>query len=93
VLDAFARALRPGAPLYLTVELAAAREVDAAYRAALEDGLPVVPGEWLEGGGYHFYPSREQVGRWLGGARLEILEEAVGDEYLHLVARRASRSA
>jgi SAM-dependent methyltransferase len=92
VLEAFARALRPGAPLYLTVELAVAAEVEAAYRAALEDGLPVLPGEWLERGGYHYYPSRDQVDRWLAGAGLEILDEAIGDEYLHLVTRRSSRS-
>ena len=61
VLAGFGRALRPGGPLYLTVELAAADEIEAAYRQALRDGLPVVPGEWLEGDGYHYYPRRDQV--------------------------------
>jgi len=92
VLEAFARALRPAAPLYLTVEQAVAGEVEAAYRAARDDRLPVLPGEWLEGGGYHHYPSRDQVDRWLAGAGLEVLDEAVGDEYLHLVTCRSPQS-
>jgi SAM-dependent methyltransferase len=94
VLARFARALRPGGPLYLTVEQAAAGEVEAAYRAAFAEGQPVRPGEWLEGGGYHFYPSRDQVLEWLTGAGFVIEEEMVGDEYLHLVVRqRQGRAA
>jgi hypothetical protein len=87
VLARFARALRPGGPLYLTVELGAADEVEAACRAALPEGLPLMPGEWPEGG-YHYYPSRERVHGWLAGAGLVVEDEAVGHDCLHLLARR-----
>ena len=89
VLARFHQALRPAGPLYLTVELADPDAVEAAYRRAQGDGLPVVPGEWLEQGGYHYYPPRNQVLEWLADAGFAIVQEAIGDEYLHLIVRRA----
>lgn len=93
VLAAFRRALRPGGRLYLTVEQIDPAEREAEYRRAAGAGHPVVPGESVTdsdpGGdvGYHYYPAREQVLEWLGGAGFELLEETLGDDYLHLIAR------
>lgn len=55
VLANLSRAVRPGSPVYLTVELAEddLAEVYAFARAA---GQPVVSGEYLRDGGYHFHP-------------------------------------
>ena len=80
------RALKPNGVLYLTVELPEAdlAEVNAAAVAA---GLPVVPGEYVKGGGYHYYPTIEQVRKWLDEGGFDILDETIGDYYRHILAR------
>ena len=93
VSRALARAARLDAPLYLTVELADPAEVRASYHAARQQGHPVVPGEDFDGVGYHHYPGRDQVERWLGDAGLELLEQGIGDGYLHLLLRRPGAAA
>jgi 2-polyprenyl-3-methyl-5-hydroxy-6-metoxy-1,4-benzoquinol methylase len=49
ILLGFREALKPGGVLYFTVETAAADEVEAAYERAKARGLPVVPGELVDG--------------------------------------------
>ncbi|MDQ3765451.1 MAG: class I SAM-dependent methyltransferase [Actinomycetota bacterium] len=71
--------LRPGAPAYLTVELP-----DQPLPEPLDPRA--VCGE-LVGEGYHYYPSPERLRQWLNDAGFEILEEAEGDYYLHLLIR------
>lgn len=94
VLAAFHRALRPGGHLYLTAEQEDPAEIEAENRWAREAGHPVVPGESVRGpdpredDGYHYYPTTEQVLAWLDEAGFTVLEQTVGDAYLHLVARR-----
>jgi SAM-dependent methyltransferase len=89
VLARLRDAARPGAPIYLTVELADPAEVAAAFVAARRRGEPVVDGEDLEpDGGYHYFPRREQVLGWLADARLERIDETEGDFYWHLLLRR-----
>ena len=81
VTAGFARVLRPRAPAYVTVELP-------------PEPLPPptdprqLPGEVLEGGGYHYYPSRPLVRGWLEATRLTITEEADADSYWHLLLTR-----
>jgi ubiquinone/menaquinone biosynthesis C-methylase UbiE len=87
VLANLRRALRPGGHLYLTVELIDEQELEQAFAEAVASGLPVVRGELTSpGGGYHYYPSLEQVAEWVRDAGLEPLEDGVGDEYYHLLA-------
>jgi hypothetical protein len=81
VAAGLASTLGAGAPAYLTVELP---PVDLPPP---EDPRQV-SGEVIEGGGYHFYPAREQVGSWLEGAGFAIDETADGDDYWHLLLRR-----
>ncbi len=88
VLNNFHRALKPGAPLYLTVELAAEPDIRAAFEAGKQQGLPVVEGEWAHEGGYHYYPSIAQVQAWMLEAKFRVIEEATGDEYYHLLAHK-----
>lgn len=88
VLGNLYRALKPGAPLYVTVELAAPEEVTAAYTAGQVLGLPLVPGEWAHEGSYHYYPELEQVRTWLSDALLPIRSEVQGDGYQHFIAIR-----
>jgi SAM-dependent methyltransferase len=83
-------AARPGAPLYLTVELHDEAEVRAIYEAARAAGHPVVPGEdFVEGLGYHFYPDRAAVARWLEAAGLTTLDRDEADDYGHYLLRRS----
>jgi SAM-dependent methyltransferase len=84
------RALRPGGHLYLTVEQVDDEELDREFADATARGLPVVRGEESRDG-YHYYPSREQVGYWLEEGMLVVVAEdySPGDGYgyLHLLAR------
>ncbi len=93
VLARLRDAARPGAPIYLTVELLDEEEVRRGYEAARAAGLPVVPGEHVEETpdgelGYHYYPAAASIQSWLNGAGLEQLEERTADEYRHLLLRR-----
>ena len=89
------RAVRPGGQVYLTVEEPNQADLERAQADATASGLPVVEGEMTgEGAGYHYYPSREQVGGWLEEAGLAVVAEDVSDEgdgygYLHLLTRPA----
>jgi SAM-dependent methyltransferase len=84
------RALRPGGHLYLTVEQVDDEELDREFADATARGLPVVRGEESRDG-YHYYPSRAQVGHWVEEGMLVVVAEdySPGDGYgyLHLLAR------
>jgi SAM-dependent methyltransferase len=75
---------------YLTVEQVDERELDEVFAEATARGLPVVRGEESRDG-YHYYPSREQVGDWLEEGMLAVVAEdySPGDGYgyLHLLTR------
>jgi len=88
VLSNFHRALKSPGHLYFTVELADSRDIEEAYRAGKDKGLPVVMGESAHEEGYHYYPSMEQVRDWIRQANFCILEEAVGDEYHHFWVKK-----
>ena len=95
VLANLRRAVRRGGHHYLTIEEIDERQVDDAFADLTGRGLPAVRGEVIEGdvAGYHFYPSREQVGGWLEDAGLVIVDEAYDQEaddwgYRHLLLRQ-----
>jgi hypothetical protein len=50
---------------YFTLELVNEKDIENAYRAGKQMGLPVVYGEWVHEGSYHYYPSLEQVKDWV----------------------------
>lgn len=95
VLTNLRRAVRPDAPLYLTLEEVDDATVDRAFEIARGKGLPVVRGEVVEGdvAGYHYYPGRDRALEWLGAAGLAILDETFtrhdGWGYRHLLLRRS----
>jgi SAM-dependent methyltransferase len=81
VVAGLAAALKPQAPAYVTVEV--------------PDGPPPppvdprqVPGEHLVGGGYHYYPARDQARDWLAGAGFRIVDEQEADHYWHFLLDR-----
>ena len=77
VLANLRRAVRPGGHLYLTVEEVPETVVDDAFADLSARGLPVVRGEVIEGdvAGYHYYPGRHQVARWLEAEGLAIVDQ------------------
>ncbi len=93
VLANLRRALRPGGHLYLTIEEIDDAEIDAAFADLMSRGLPAVRGEVIEGdvAGYHFYPGREQVARWLEAEGLDVVEQDTEPQddwaYWHLLLR------
>jgi 3-oxoadipate enol-lactonase len=90
ILNNFHQALKPGGTLYFTVEMADPVEVEQAYIHDRQPKLPVVYGEMMDGEVYHYYPLLEQVRDWLQQAGLEILEEADGDGYHHMLTKTAA---
>jgi len=98
VVSAFGRALRPGGHLYLTVEEVERSELQETFARARAEGSPALLGELVEGdvAGYHFYPDRAQVARWLADASFRLVAEA--DEWLdgygyHHLLMRARHAA
>lgn len=95
VLAGLHRAVRPGGVMYLTVEEQDQPEIDRAFESLSARGLPAVRGEIVEGdvAGYHYYPGREQVVRWLGDEGLAVIDEGFkwedGWGYRHFLLRAA----
>lgn len=97
VLGNFLRALKPSGSLYFTVEIADPAVIEHDYQASIDQGLPVVIGESVIGsgdgedeGGYHYYPSMEQVHKWLLEAGFVIKEEAEADDYHHFWVKKGT---
>ena len=80
VAAGLAATVRTGAPAYVTVELW------TGPLPAVTDPRQV-PGEVIEDGGYHYYPSRPQVRQWLDTAGFTVAGQADGD-YWHLLLTR-----
>ncbi len=88
VLCGLSAAARPGAPLYLTVELGNEDELRTDYRTARVTGPPVVPGESFDGAGYHYFPEETAVRDWLDQAGLGTIDVRDGNDYRHFLLRR-----
>jgi ubiquinone/menaquinone biosynthesis C-methylase UbiE len=85
-----------GGLIYLTVEQISDSAITEAFGQATAAGLPVVQGETLRGGGYHYYPTVEQVTGWLRATLLDVVEEGQGSGsnygYWHLLVRSATET-
>lgn len=88
VLGNFARSLHERGYLYFTVELEAEEELQVAYDAGKRLGLPLMYGEYAHHGGYHYYPTDEQVRTWLVETQFTTLDMAEGDGYRHYLTKK-----
>lgn len=88
ILDNLHRALKPMGYLYFKVEIASEKDIENAFVAGQQLGLPVVYGEWAHEGGYHYYPKIKQVKEWVRRAEFHLIEDAVGDEYHHFLVQK-----
>jgi SAM-dependent methyltransferase len=82
VVVAFHRALRPDGHLLLTLEEIEQDAIDEAFRVSSDEGSAATYGEVTEGdtAGYHFYPGRERIDRWLAEGGFRIVDD--DDEWL-----------
>ena len=92
VLANLHRAVRDSGLIYLTVERIDPSEIASAFTESKAEGLPVVHGEKIwRGSGYHYYPTRDRIARWLAAEGLEIVDEGISRArvhgYWHIVAR------
>ena len=94
VLANLHRAVRPGGHLYLTVETMDDDRDRCRVRGdSRAKGLPASAARSSKGdtAGYHYYPSREQVLRWLAAEGLRSstkeLDQEDGWGYWHLLLR------
>jgi ubiquinone/menaquinone biosynthesis C-methylase UbiE len=94
VVARFHRALRPNGHLLLSLEEIEQGTIDEAYSIADHEGTHAIHGEVTEGdtAGYHFYPGRERINRWLaegGFLMVEDVDEWLDDYgYRHALLRR-----
>jgi cyclopropane fatty-acyl-phospholipid synthase-like methyltransferase len=91
VLGNLHKAVRSGGLIYLTVEQVDDAELADVFAEGKAEGLPLVYGENLRRGGYHYYPSADLVAGWLAAEGLEVVDEGVSRGrsycYLHLLVR------
>ncbi len=76
-------ALSPGGTAYLTVELPDPDDPDEPDVA----DAPVVEGEVLSGGAYHYYPTVDRALAVLRSGGFEVDEQVEGDGYAHFLLR------
>jgi SAM-dependent methyltransferase len=98
VLGNLYRALKPNGYFYFTVEIAAEQDIEDAFAAGQQLGLPIVygewayaggyHGEWAQDGGYHYYPKIEQVKEWVHLTRFRLIDETAGGEYHHFLVQK-----
>lgn len=88
VLSNFAKALHENGLLYFTVEEETEEELQLAYVAGKRLNLPLIYGEYAHHGGYHYYPTADQVREWLTAAHFAMLDVTAGDGYHHYLTRK-----
>ena len=88
VLRNFVNALHEHGHLYFTVEVETPEELQIAYDAGKRLGLPLIYGEYAHHGGYHYYPTDEQVRTWIAEAPFSLIDMTEGDGYRHYLMRR-----
>ena len=72
-----------------TIENTEENEIKQAYEEAQQTGLPIVYGERIDEGVYHFHPTNQQVREWTQQAGFEILKEGNGEIwYYHILVRK-----
>ena len=88
VLRNFVRALHEHGYLYFTVEVETEEELQNAYNAGKRLNLPLIYGEYAHHGGYHYYPTEEQVRDWLTDVPLHMLDMVEGNGYKHYLVKK-----
>lgn len=88
VLSNFYKALKDGGLLYFTVELLEEKDMVEAYKKGIEMGVPIIKGEFVHEGGYHYYPSMDLVRRWIKERGFTIFKEDESEGYYHFIVKK-----
>lgn len=88
VLKNFYNAAKKKGYVYFTVEIIANEELQKNYELSISQNIPVELGDYLENGGYHYYPKLEAVREWIKDAKLEIIEEFEEGCYHHFLSKK-----
>lgn len=88
VLRNFYNSIKNQGYIYFTVEIIPEEELKENYEASIKEQLPVKFGEFLENGGYHYYPELSQVRDWIKESKLQIIEEQEQGVYHHFLAKK-----
>lgn len=85
IAEDYERAKDRGLPVVLGEVVS---NVDSAYAKVAALDWQAISGEQAAPAVYHFYPPAEQVRLWFQQARLTIDDEAIADDYWHILAHR-----
>jgi SAM-dependent methyltransferase len=88
VLGNFHRAIKLGGYFYFTVEMADRLEIEHDYDSGRQAGLPLVRGESVHEGGYHYFPPTGQVTEWVRMAGFYLVGDLSGDDYHHFLVQK-----
>ena len=88
VLNNFYNATKNNGYIYFTVEVIAEEELQKNYQQSIANKLPVEFGEFLENGGYHYYPKLSKVREWIKQAKLKIIDENEEGWYYHFLTKK-----
>jgi hypothetical protein len=88
VIGNFHRAIKLGGYFYFTVEMADRQEIEHDYDSGRQAGLPLVRGESVHEGGYHFFPLTGQVTEWVRMVGFYVVGDRFGDDYHHFLVQK-----
>ena len=88
VFQNFYKALKPNGYFYFTIETLNDDEINIAFEKGIEMGLPIVKGEYILEGGYHYYPSIDEIKTLLISAKFNIFSENMSEGYHHFIVSK-----
>jgi len=88
VLNKFTEAVKENGYIYFTVELMDEEELRINFEKSKAEGEPIVFGEFLENGGYHYYPPMSTVRELIQTCNLNIVEEFEQGVYHHFLVQK-----
>ena len=88
VFQNFYKALKPNGYFYFTIETLNDDEIKIAFEKGIEMGLPIVKGEYVLEGGYHYYPSIDEIKNLLISAKFNIFSENISEGYHHFIVSK-----
>lgn len=91
VIENFYNCLQNNGYLYFTVETISDEEKAFAFQKGLEMNAPLLKGEYIHEGGYHYYPKINDVKNILSEKNFTIIKENTSDGYHHFIAKKHTK--
>lgn len=74
------------------MELVDDNEIIEAYESGIGMDLPIIKGEVVHKGGYHYYPQIHEVKEWIIKSGFTICKEDISDGYYHFIVKKANKN-